>query len=241
MRMTVAQHEAEEYLEAIFKLAGEDGIVKTTELASALGVSPASVTEELKRLAENGLVIYTPYKGAKLTKEGLERGRRMSRKHRLLERFLTEHLKFGKDRVHDQACEMEHGLTDEADEALCRMLGGPDTCPHGSSIPPCDADVPSCNECLEKSDEEFAEIGSRKEDLVPLTTLKPGKRAVIAFVRGGKGVIRRLCELGMTPGVEVEIEHSAPLNGPLEIIVRGCKLAIGWGIASKIYVTPHKG
>jgi DtxR family Mn-dependent transcriptional regulator len=236
--MAIEDHGSEEYLEAIFKLAGREGKAKTKEVAAALGVSPASVTEEVKRLAARGLVSHAPYQGVGLTAEGLHRALHITRKHRLIERFLSDELHIGKDRVHEQACEMEHGLSDEADEALCRRMGGPDRCPHGRPIPPCDADVPSCVACLEKSAEAFAKVGKRARELTSVAALEPGRRAVIAFIQGGRAAVRRLCELGMTPGVEVVVGHHAPMNGPVEVTVRGCSLAVGREFAERIFVSP---
>jgi len=234
--MTVADHETEEYLEHIYRLAGRDGIARTTQIAEIMNIKPGSVTEELKRLASKGLVEYTPYKGARLTQKGFKRARRLTRKHRLAERFLQDRLKLEAGSVHDQACEMEHTLSDEADEALCRMLGGPELCPHGKPIPPCDADVESCRECLEKNEEEFKRIKKRKSQVISILSIEPGQKAKIAFIRGGCRVIQRLCELGMTPGTEVFIERAAPMSGPVKINVRGSSVAVGRGIAQKIYV-----
>ena len=77
----------DEYLEMMYEFFEQDknGLVRTGELAEKLGVSPASVTEMLRRLATKGMVLYTPYKGAQLTDKGLVHGKRMKRRHRLAE------------------------------------------------------------------------------------------------------------------------------------------------------------
>lgn len=214
-------------------LSGGGRQVKTTALAERLKVAPASVTEALQRLCRDGLVGYEPYKGANLTAKGAEAARRVKRKHRLLEVFLTRVLRMGPRTAHVEACRMEHALSDDAEAALCRSLHGPQSCPDGDPIPPCNVDVASCADCI------AAKRPAGKRDgkaVVPLTTLPPGKAARVVFVRGGRSVVKRLCDLGLTPGTQVSMLRQAPMNGPVEVRLRGCSLALGRGIAEKVFV-----
>jgi len=71
--------------------------------------------------------------------------------------------------------------------------------------------------------------------------LNQGEKGVMAFALGGHGLVRRLAEMGLTPGTEVTLVRSAPLRGPIEISVRGVFLALGHGVASKIFVKRPKG
>lgn len=230
----------EEYLEALYKLTRKGNSVRTTELAKFLGVSPASATQMLQKLAKRGCVEYIPYHGARLTREGESKGAKMTRKHRLLETFLVSFLNLGKDRAHEEACELEHHLSDEAEEALCRILKHPDFCADDNMpIPPCDSPYSSCADCMEAERRRGAGRGPRarrEKPIKSLTSLKKGESARIAFVRAGKGALQRLSDMGLTPGTVVKIITSAPLRGPVEIEVRGSRLAVGWGIASRIFV-----
>lgn len=79
------------------------------------------------------------------------------------------------------------------------------------------------------------------EETFPLTALKEGEKAIMVYALGGKGLIKRLSEMGLTPGTEILIKRTAPFHGPIQIIVRGVSLALGRGIASKIFVKPVKG
>ncbi|MFQ6087186.1 MAG: ferrous iron transport protein A [Candidatus Bathyarchaeia archaeon] len=79
-------------------------------------------------------------------------------------------------------------------------------------------------------------LNGRIEETLPLISLKPGERGTVAFAFGGRGLVRRLAEMGLTPGTEVKIVRSAPFHGPLEIEVRGSSLALGYGVASKVFV-----
>jgi DtxR family Mn-dependent transcriptional regulator len=227
--------QTEEYLEAMFTLSKGERAVKTTELAKHLKISPASVTEMVQNLAERGYVDYKKYYGTTLTKKGLRMAKKMKRKHRLLERFLADVLKIAPEKVHDEACKMEHALSDEAEEALCKILNQPDLCPDDNKvIPACGKPVKNCAECLEGK--VPGKQGQRKHRLKPLSDLSPGKKAIVAFIRGGKSVVKRLADLGLTHGTEIETLNSAPFGGPVKIAVRGSEVAIGRGIALKIFV-----
>lgn len=227
------QEHVEEYLEAIYDIAGRKGTAKTTEIAERLNNAPASVTEAFQRMKQNGLVRYESHKGVSLTAKGYKVATKMKRKHRLLEVFLAKILHLPKEKIHEQACKMEHALTDETETALCKTLKGPTECPHGSPIPPCNLEVKNCQQCLT---EEIGAFNRRDKDIVAITSLQPNEKAKIVFVRGGGGVTQRLCDLGLTHGTMVSLLREAPLQGPIEICVRGCKLVIGRGIAEKIFV-----
>ena len=154
----------EEYLEALYTLTQSGKTARTTIISDYLKVAPASVTEMLRKLADKSYVKYSPYKGATLTEKGFKIAEKMTRRHRLLERFLYDTLKIGKETVHKQACDMEHSLSDEVEESLCQFLNHPNKCPDdGKIIPPCDLQFSSCEECLERQRGGFEEVGKRKE------------------------------------------------------------------------------
>ncbi len=226
-----------EYLEALYNLNQNGRTARTKEISDQLGVSPASVTEMLRKLADEGYVNYSPYQGATLTDKGLRVAERVARKHRLLERFLHNVLKIGKERVHKQACEMEHSLSDEAEKALCQFLKYPDRCPDDEKIiPPCELQFSSCEKCLRRSSESTEEVGRRGENLVSVYDLSEHEVGKIAFIRGDHKVLKRLLDMGLTPGTSVGVVRVAPFKGPIEVQVRGSKLAIGQDIASNIFV-----
>lgn len=76
------------------------------------------------------------------------------------------------------------------------------------------------------------------EGVVSLTSLREGQIGVVAYAAGGFGLVRRLAEMGLTPGVKVKVLRRGALRGPLEIEVRGVALALGRGVASRVYVRP---
>jgi DtxR family transcriptional regulator, Mn-dependent transcriptional regulator len=227
----------QEYLEAIYNLTQNGKAATTSAISKRLRITPASTTEMLKKLADEEYVNYSPYQGVTLTSQGLKVGERMTRKHRLLERFLHDTLKIGNDKVHAEACAMEHALSDEAERALCQALKVPDKCPDDNKlIPPCNLDFSSCEECQELGRCSFESIKKRKENVVALSELKKNQEGTISFIRGENRVLRRLHDMGLTPGAKICITRVAPLKGPVQIAVRGSKLALGDEIACNVFI-----
>ena len=231
----MAQEQIEEYLEAIYDLETRDGSAKTTAIAKCLKVSPASVTEVLRSLSDKGLVAYEPYKGATLTGEGKKIAGTIKRKHRLLEVFLTDVLKLNREKVHDEACRMEHTISEDTENALCRMLEAPAHCPHGSPISPCNKRVGSCAECDGAGITDVT-VAARDKRIIPITDLNPDQKGLIAFIRGDCKVVQRLSDLGLTLGTSVSILKKTPMDGPVEISVRRTKLAVDHAIAENIFI-----
>jgi DtxR family Mn-dependent transcriptional regulator len=233
------QKSTQDYLKAVYNLSKNGDLVSNTQISHKLDVAPASVTEMLKKLSEEGYVKYSPYHGSTLTEKGLQEAKKITRKHRLLETFLSDVLHIGKDKVHTEACQMEHALSDEAEESLCRLLKHPDTCSDdGKTIPACDLPFTTCEECIKLHAQGLEEVGKRKENLVALSELKEGQSGKIQFIRGGHNVLQRLLDMGLTPSTKITLLKAAPFDGPIEVSVRGSKLAIGRGIASKVFVDP---
>jgi len=231
----------EEYLETLYRLGQGKERVNTSSISKNLSVTPASVTQMLKKLDKKGYVSYSPYRGADLTDEGLRIAKKITRKHRLLERFLYDILKIKKDRIHRQACEMEHTLSDESERALCQLLEHPDICPDTSEpIPACDLSFSSCEECIKGKESDIGEVGKRNQNLISIIDLKEGQTGKVAFIRGGHKVIRRLLDMGITVDTTIRVIKSAPFAGPVEIAVRGSNLALGRTIATNVFVEGRK-
>ncbi len=232
----MTSEQLEEYLEAIYDIGEKDGTAKTSSIARCLKVSPASVTEALQNLSEKGYVNYEPYRGATLTDRGREKAEGIKRRHRLLEVFLSDVLKINGENVHDEACRMEHTISDETACALCKMLHAPSRCPHGSPILPCNKEVPDCTGCLTGKEEPSER---REEPIVPVSDLEPGQGGTIAFIRGDQKVVKRLSDLGLTIRTAVSLVRKTPMDGPVEIAVRRTKLAIDRAIADNIFISPE--
>ena len=227
----------EDYVKTLYSITMNSGVASTNEISHRLNVAPASVTEMLKKLDEKGYIKYSPYQGAVLTNIGLKFGEKMTRKHRLLERFLYDNLKLDKERVHAQACEMEHTLNDETERALCKILKHPNKCPDDQKlIPPCDLQFGSCDECQEWSGESIEKVGKRQANLVNISVLKEYEAGQVAFIRGDNRLLRRLSDLGLTLGARVEITRITSQKAPLEITLRGSQMTLDRDITFNVFV-----
>jgi DtxR family Mn-dependent transcriptional regulator len=133
---------------------------------------------------------------------------------------------------------MEHALSDETERALCQTLKAPDKCPDDKKIiPPCNLGFSNCEECQRWGESSLEKVGKRKQNVVPMSALKENQKGTVAFIRGDNKVLRRLLDMGLTPGTNITVSRVAPLNGPMEIAVRGSKLALGDEIVCNVFVT----
>ncbi len=227
----------EEYIKALYFITENGGVAGTNEISHYLNITPASVTEMLKKLDEKGYIKYSPYQGAVLTNIGLKLGENMTRKHRLLECFLYYILRLDKEKVHAQACEMEHTLNDETEWALCKILKHPNKCPDDQKlIPPCDLQFGSCDECQKWSGESIDKVSKRQANLVNISVLKEHEAGKVAFIRGDNKLLSRLLDLGLTLGVRVEITRITLLRAPVEITLCDSKINLSRDIAFNIFV-----
>ena len=136
---------------------------------------------------------------------------------------------------------MEHGLSDETERALCQTLKSPAKCPDDhQEIPPCDLEFDSCEECKKWSGDSLDEVGKRKSNLVSVASLKEKQEAKVAFIRGDAKSLKRLQDMGLTPGTKIRVNRIAPLKGPVEISLRGCKIALGDEVACNIFVEQER-
>src|ERR1700736_1495564 len=132
MAAEVISSSVQDYAKAIYALEqrAPDSAVGTSELADRLGVSPASASGMVRKLADLGLVEHEPYRGVRLSPAGRRVALEVLRHHRLLELFLAEALGMPWDRVHDEAEILEHVLSDELEELIAARLGNPTLDPH---------------------------------------------------------------------------------------------------------------
>ena len=213
----------ERYLDAIYHLQQETGSpVSTSSLASAVGVSSASVSGMLRRLAEDGLVDHTPYHGVTLTEAGLRRAASLSRRHCLWEVFLSRYLGLAWEDVYREACRLEHSTSPEVEERLSAFLGDPDACPHGYPIP--------------------STSGSTSAPrLSRLSALCAGQQATVLRIReGNREVVRYLASLGLVPGAEITVREIAPFDGPLTVQIGDSIKAIARDVAGGVMVRPGR-
>ena len=210
---------AENYAKALYELQGRGNRpVGTSAVAERLGVTRASASGMLRRLAADGLVDYAPYRGARLTPEGERIALEMIRHHRLLELFLAEELGMPWDRVHSEAEVLEHHISEELEELIAAKLGEPSLDPHGDPIPSRDLAV---------SDDES----------VALSELEPGDEGTFVRVSDSDGsMLRYLAERKIRPGDFLTVKGREPFGGPITVEIAGRTHPLGVELAQSMRV-----
>lgn len=148
--MVILNRAEEDYLKLIYELQVEANkpMIKNNEIKDAFGYTDQSVNDMIKRLNDQKLVRFIPYKGVSLTKKGTHIAVKLVRAHRIWEVFLTKHLNYPWYRVHDEAERLEHASSEEMVEELFTFLGKPKTCSHGNPIPNLDGELPALNDFM---------------------------------------------------------------------------------------------
>lgn len=212
----------DDYLKAIFQLAGETDRASTAALASKLSVSPASVTGMLKRLsqADPPWIEYQKHHGARLSERGRSRALQVIRRHRLIELFLQTILGYRWEEVHQEAERLEHAISGLFEERIAEVLGNPEFDPHGHPIPRRDGSLP------ESSD-------------ASLLHMEPGTEAIVTRVSDqDPEMLQYLSTVGVSPGVVLHLVERGPFDGPLTLrVARSRQLhAFGRRLAAAIRV-----
>ena len=209
----------EDYAKAIYALqARGGGEVSTTALAERLDVTPASASGMMRRLGELGLVTHVPYRGVRLTDDGVRLALEVLRHHRLLELYLSETLGVPWDRVHDEAEVLEHVLSEDLEALIAAKLGDPTHDPHGDPIP-------------------SADLVLEEEATESLAALEPG--ACGTFVRvsdSDPDMLRYLAERGIAPGDDLRVRDKQPFGGPLFVAFGEKVHVLGGALASAMRV-----
>ena len=221
-------HSVDEYLETIYFLAFPIGEYRpatasnaiASRVAEMLGVSRASAGEMLKRLETDGLVERGEHKEAILTPTGRERAERVVRKHRLVERLLTDFMGYTPAEAHVHADEIGESFSDDMIERVSEKLGHPDRCPHGWPV-----------------DTDFEQAENR--ELAALSELGPGSRATIVRLAEHDGeLLHWFYDQGFVPGTELEVQETQPAAEQLTVRLNGDEKTIAAKAAAGLFVRP---
>lgn len=211
----------QDYLKHIYDLSADGGTASTNDLASRLDIAPASVTGMIQRLAaaKPPLIVYRKHQGVKLTAAGERAALEVIRHHRLLETYLVQALGYSWDEVHDEACRLEHVISEDFEARIASALGDPDRDPHGDPIP-------------------TAELTLPEEDSHLLSTLRPPQKAAVVRVNSeDPAFLRHLKSLGLVPGAHVEVRDYSPYDHNLTTKVGRKTSVLGANITGRIFVT----
>jgi DtxR family Mn-dependent transcriptional regulator len=223
------RHSIDEYLETIYFLAfpigeytprGSGSPPLASRVAEMLGVSRASAGEMLKRLEAEGLIERGARKEALLTETGRERAERVVRKHRIIERLLTDFMGYTGGEAHERADELGDTFDDEMIDRIDEKLGHPDRCPHGWPVDP----------VVEQEENKV---------LAPLAELAPGSRATIVRLAEHDGdLLHWFYDQGLVPGQEIEVRAAEPAADQFTVLLDGGERAISEKAAAGLFVRP---
>lgn len=211
----------EDYLEAIFNLIRENGSARVTDIANQLEIAASSVNQGLKKLNQEGLVTQEKYGPIKLTEAGLRTAEKIRCKHKILYLFLNKTLGVSQKNADQDACSIEHALSDESFSKLVDYL--------------------IKNNYLEEQNCAF-KLKAEKEETklaaaqVMLDKINIGSKAEVVKIQSKGRLKRKLMDMGLNRGVRVEVKGKAPMGDPIEIKVRGYSLSLRQDEASEILV-----
>jgi len=224
------RHSVDEYLETIYFLAfpigeytpkGSGSPPLASRVAEMLHVSRASAGEMLKRLEAEGLIERGAKKEALLTETGRARAERVVRKHRIIERLLTDFMGYTGGEAHERADELGDTFDDDMIDRIDEKLGHPERCPHGWPVDP----------AFEQEE---------NESLAPLAALEPGTRATIVRLAEHDGdLLHWFYDQGLVPGQEIEVKTSEPAADQFTVRLNGGERAISEKAAAGLFVRPE--
>lgn len=212
----------EDYLKVIYQMTCDGERASTNGIAQRMGVTPASATGMIQKLAsmEPPLVAYEKHRGVILTAEGTLAALQIIRNHRLLETFLQEKLGYTWDEVHAEADRIEHVISASLGDRISEALGEPAFDPHGEPIPSREYVMP-------------------QQSTRSLSDVTPGSQAtVVRIAADDPGLLRYLASIGLTIRSKVTVLESSPFDENLQIQVEGQESAriLGPKITSKVFV-----
>lgn len=204
----------------IYRLQQDREWVGLSDLALHLDVSAQAVSRMVRRLKDEGFLVHEPYRGVRLTEAGETMSLPAIRRHRLVEVFLVEVMRYGWEEVHELADVFENGVDDAIEERIDELCGHPRFCPHGDPIPDRDGRLPELDD-------------------VCLVSIPSGTAGRLTRVRThDPEKLRYLREIGLTPGVRFELRGCGPFNGPLRLHFGDRDLVLGHELASALWAEP---
>jgi DtxR family transcriptional regulator, Mn-dependent transcriptional regulator len=210
----------QDYLAAIYDLAGSGQPVIGARLAKHMSISAPAVTEAIQRMVRGDYVKVGRGKELTLTARGLEVAEVMARRHRLLERWLTDILGLNWTDAHEEAHRLEHAISPRVELRLAELLGMPSTCPHGNPIP--------------------GMASPRPVEPFPLAQAKEGMTVVVERIteeaEADKNLLEHLWKNDVRPGRRLRITEVAPWAGTITAAGDGRTIALGLPAAAKIWV-----
>ncbi len=211
---------AQDYLKVIWSATEwSETPITVKQLAERLGVRAATISDGIRRLADQGMLVHEPYGGIELTETGRRHAVAMVRRHRLIETFLVEELGYGWDEVHDEAEVLEHAVSDNLIERIDRRLGFPSRDPHGDPIPSADGTP-------------------HLPDARPLMSAEAGVPLVVSRISDADpAVLRYLAERGIRLDTRLSIDEHREFAGDVTLRLDDGEIVLGATAAGAVWVT----
>jgi len=211
----------EDYLEAIFNLIKENGSARVTDIANSLGIAASSVNQGLKKLNDQGLIEQEKYGPIKLSQSGVRAAEKINCKHQILYLFLHEIIGVNSEIADQDACSIEHALSQESFEKMINYL--------------IENNYIKEQNCAFKFIENKEEMKMAAAEVM-LDQIKVGSKAEVVKIKSKGRLKRKLMDMGLNRGARVEVKGKAPMGDPSEIKVRGYSLSLRQDEAAEILV-----
>lgn len=220
----------EDYLETIFELVRDRKVARVRDIAEARDVKASSVTPAMRRLSQMGLINYERREFIELTDEGETLARRVYSRHQMLERFFQDFLGLNPSMAKENACAMEHSLTNEAMERFVRLFEFLRVCPPGKDLLQkflhCSEVHGDKQECAFDCQLQQQTKRKREQLTMSLFDLKPGKKGRVTQINAKGAIRRRMLDMGILPDTIIELERVAPSGDPVWIKLGGFQLSL---------------
>ena len=231
--MDALTRSAENYLRAIFEIALENKVVRIRDIAKQMRVKMPSVVTAIQSLDKKGYLVHEKYGYLELTEEGLEAARAVYNRHRLIFKFLYDFLNVDSQTAIDEACKLEHNLSDKTLRKIARLM---DFVQAMSDENP--EQFSDFKQYLEgkKTQKVRTIVEGLDVQTMPLNELKVNESGKVVKILGDNSLKRRLLDMGLVPGTSVTVSTIAPIGDPIDILVKGYHLSLRREEASKIIV-----
>ncbi|NLN61687.1 MAG: metal-dependent transcriptional regulator [Myxococcales bacterium] len=219
----------EDYLETIFELVKERKVARVKDIVKARNVKSASVIPALRRLADLGLIHYTKRESIDLTETGEATARRIYSRHKLLVRLFRDFLGMPAELALQDACAMEHNLSDAGVDHLVRFFEFLQSCPDGHDFI---ERFKGCALVNAESPQDIATccaklaLSPNDPNIISLRQLKPGQGGSVIRIQGTGAIRQRILDMGIMPEVHIQLERRSPAGDPLWVRVQNSQISL---------------
>jgi DtxR family Mn-dependent transcriptional regulator len=220
----------EDYLETILVLSLKEKVVRVKDIARSLRVTTPSVVSALKSLLERNLIKHERYGYIELTDQGIVKAKEVDELHKLLFKLLNEFMGIDAGIAYKDACKIEHHLSEETARRIDQFIQFFEEYPEEKTF-----FVSKFKSFIEKGEKEMKKKRGKTNDLTP-NDLRPGEKGKVIRIKSKTSLKKRLLDMGIVPGSEIQLEKVAPLGDPIDILIKGYHLSLRKEEAKEILI-----